>query len=197
MCDGPDAVRCYDPCADEVGCSDGTREAFIDEDEFPDFAGCAGGWSEKGILDRSPLCSRVSGNDSPNPEGIGCSAADLCADGWRLCDSQAEVAASSPDGCNGDMPVGTFFVAAVSGDGGDECTPDGINDLFGCGTVGRIAAASCAPLTRASGDQCDDIPAEWDCPGSGLFGSSTEAEDVRKHGPGGGGVLCCRIGLNP
>lgn len=196
-CAGPDAVRCVDSCADTIGCADGEREAFTDTTAFPDVAGCSGGWSAKGILGTSPLCSRISGDDSPNPQGIACSAADLCADGWRVCDSLAEVAASSPGGCSGDLPAGTFYVAAVSGDGGDACTADGTNDLFGCGTVGRTAEASCAPLTRGSGDECEDLSGEWDCPGSFLVGSDSEAEDVRKNGPGGGGALCCRIAASP
>jgi len=192
VCDGLDSVRCSDPCMDIFGCSDGEREAFTDATAFPDIAGCSGGWSEKGILDQGPLCSRLSGDDSSNPEGIGCSSADLCAEGWHICESPEEVAASSPDGCTGDIPPNTFFAAAVSGDGGDSCDAGGTNDLFGCGTIGRGADSSCAPLTRASGDQCGDLTGEWDCPGSWLFGSDSEAEDVRKSGPGGGGVLCCR-----
>ena len=192
-CDGPDSVRCVDSCSDIIGCSDGEREAFTDTTAFPNVAGCSGGWSSKGILGKTPLCSRISGDDSPNPSGIPCSAADLCADGWRVCDSLAEFAASSPGGCTGDIPAGSFYVAAVSGDGDEECTSDGTNDLFGCGTMGLTAAASCTPLTRCSGDECEDLSGEWDCPGSFLVGSDSEAEDVRKNGPGGGGVLCCRV----
>lgn len=192
-CSGPDSVRCADPCADIFGCADGEREGFTDATAFPDVAACSGGWSEKGILDTTPLCSRISGDDSPNPQGIGCAAADLCAEGWEVCATLADFAVASPQGCNGDFPPGTFYAASVSGDGGDDCTADGTNDLFGCGTNGRTAGGSCAPLTRASGDQCDDLSGEWDCPGSWLFGSDSEAEDVRKNGPGGGGVLCCRL----
>ena len=194
VCDTQDAVRCSDPCMEIVGCADGEREAFKDATAFPDVAACSGGWSEKGILHPQPKCGHLSGDDSLNPEGIGCSAADLCAEGWRVCDSIAELAASSPTGCAAtDFPPDTFYAVSVSGDGGDECQEGETNDLFGCGTVGRAADANCAPLDRASGDECDDIPGEFDCPGSWLIGSSTEAEDVRKNGPGGGGVICCRI----
>jgi len=197
VCDGPNAVRCSDPCSDLYGCSDGEREGFLDATSFPDIAACSGGWSEKGILDTAPLCSRISGDDSQNPEGIECSAADLCAEGWRVCASVTEFAAASPGGCDGGFPAGTFYAAAVSGPGGGECNDTDTDDLFGCGTDGGGVDASCAPLERTSGDQCDDLSGEWDCPGSWLFGSDTEAEDVRKNGPGGGGVLCCRIQETP
>lgn len=194
-CDGPESVRCADPCMDIIGCSDGEREAFIDTDLYPDIAACSGGWSEKGILNKSPVCEWISGDDSINPDGNGCSAADLCAFGWEICSSPAAFAAASPDvGCDAtDFPDNTFYAAAVSGDGDEECDTSNTNDLFGCGNRGLSTQASCAPLSRCSGDECEDIPGEWDCPGSWLIGSSTEAEDVRKNGPAGGGVLCCRV----
>jgi hypothetical protein len=191
-CDSPETLRCADPCMLQIGCADGQREGFQDATAFPDLAACAGGWTTAGILGRSPVCGRLSGDDSLNPDGIGCATEDLCAEGWHVCASTAEVATASPTGCASDLPAGTFFAAAVSGDGGDECD-GGTNDLFGCGTVGRAAAGSCVPLDRASGDECADLSGEWDCPGAFLIGSSTEAEDVLKNGPGGGGVLCCRV----
>lgn len=191
VCTGPDSVVCDDPCAEFVGCSDGEREGFLDPYEFPNIAACAGGWSRPGILDAVPECNHMSGKNTLNPAGLGCSAADLCAEGWHVCNSLEEIAAASHVGCNYAWEPGTFWVAAISGNGGRECGPDGTDDLFGCGSVGLSAGDSCAPLTRSSGDKCENIPDEWDCPG-GLFGSNTEAIDVKKHGVEGGGVLCCR-----
>jgi hypothetical protein len=193
-CTGPDELRCADPCMLQIGCADGQREGFLDATAFPDIAACSGGWTEPGILGKSAVCGRRSGDDSQNPDGISCATEDLCAEGWHVCASTAEVAASSPTGCaGGGFPAGTFYAAAVSGEGDGECTADGTNDLFGCGTAGSGVDASCAPLDRTSEDECEDLSGEWDCPGSWLFGSDSEAEDVRKNGPAGGGVLCCRV----
>jgi hypothetical protein len=177
-----------------IGCADGQREGFLDATAFPDIAACSGGWTEAGILGKSPVCNRLSGDDSQNPDGISCSTEDLCAEGWHVCASPGEVATSSPTGCaGGGFPANTFYAAAVSGEGGGECTTDGTNDLFGCGSVGSGVSASCAPLDRTSEDECEDLSGEWDCPGSFLIGSDSEAEDVRKYGSAGGGVLCCRV----
>ncbi len=191
VCDGPDSVRCEDPCIETMGCADGEREGFTDATAFPNIAACAGGWTEPGILDVQPSCQHIAGDDSVNPAGLGCSAADLCAEGWHVCDSPEDVARSSPAGCRYPWEDGVFYAAAVSGDGGGTCTQDGTNDLIGCGSAGSSADSSCTPLNRTSGDKCGDLPDVWVCPG-GLFGSETEAEDVKKDGPEGGGVLCCR-----
>ncbi len=197
VCDGPDAVRCEDPCEQQMGCSDGEREALTDATAFPDIAGCAGAWSESGILDVEPSCSRLSGDDSINPSGLGCSPEDLCAKGWHVCASPEEVdAAMGGNGCGTDWPPDSFFAVAMSANNDGDCDPDGTNDLFGCGSAGGGAPASCAPLDRSSGDKCEDLPGTWECPG-GLFGSSTEGDDVKKSGPAGGGVLCCRDPAGP
>jgi hypothetical protein len=192
VCDGTDSVVCDDPCSELVGCSDGEREGFMDTATFPNIAACAGGWSEAGILDTQPQCNRLSGDDTINTNGSGCSAADLCAEGWHVCSSLSEIDGASSVGCAYSWENGTFWVAAVSGDGSQECGTSGADDLFGCGTEGVDAELSCSPLSRSSGDKCGDLPDTWECPG-GMFGSSTEAEDVKKSGPEGGGVLCCRI----
>ena len=102
-----------------VGCSDGTREGFRDVANWPDIAGCAGGWQRLGLLDlvaRAPLCNRVSGNDSSNPNGDGCSAADLCAGGWHGCVDGPDVASSSPTGCESvGSPGDQAFFAVMTG----------------------------------------------------------------------------------
>jgi len=42
-----------------VGCSDGTREGFHDMANWPNIAGCAGGWTSSGLLtlSRASLCA--------------------------------------------------------------------------------------------------------------------------------------------
>jgi hypothetical protein len=209
-----------DDCNGEVdegaacsGCADGTREGFAERRHYPQIAGCAGGFTRPGVLDLSgPFCGRHAGNDSSNPDGAGCNAEDLCAAGWHLCGSAAEVASHSPDGCAGvpgSPPL--FFVTRQSGPGcwvcatgestdpnqcsGDTCqrgcrqTLVTANDLFGCGNVGGTPDPdSCGVLDRASNNVCSELPAPWSCGPDG----TREAHQVVKPGPAVGGALCCK-----
>lgn len=194
------------------GCADGTREGFIDELSFPDIAGCSGGFTVPGVLvDLTATCGGNAGNDSPNPSGDGCSAADLCSAGFVVCQTEADVAARSPTGCGSitDAPD-TFFITRQTGTGcgkcafgssfdpsceqcicADNCAPSNTiaNDVFGCGTAGDLALG-CGVIDRFSNDQCSLLPLPWTCAGNGCG----EALTVSKPGPGGGGALCCRDG---
>jgi hypothetical protein len=73
------------------GCSDGTREWFFDIVKHPFIAGCSGAWNITGLridantVRNTPTCSRSSGNTGINLNGTGCSAVDLCANGWSIC----------------------------------------------------------------------------------------------------------------
>lgn len=203
-CDGQDAVKCAGGC-DSIGCSDGEREGFTDVTEFTEIAGCAGAWTVAGLLNPEaggivpPQCGRMSGDDNTfNPEGWDCSASDLCANGWRICSSPRDVSDRTrfvwDRGCglDSDWPAGSFFAAAVSGTGGDECS-FGVNDIFGCGSTGDTAdVGTCFPLNKYSDDKCDALPSTWDCGEGFLTTNLTEAQDVKKTGIEGGGVLCCK-----
>jgi hypothetical protein len=203
------------PDAPAPGCADGTREGFLSVTRYPRIAGCSGGFAVAGLAGAvGPVCARNAGNDSKNPAGSGCSAADLCAEGWHVCTSATEVAARSPEGCAGasDAPFGTFFATRQSGPGCNLCargpevcdacqmcgmagcrqecrqTAATVDDFFGCGDVGYPASGSCAPLTRASGNNCETLPRPWSCP---TPAGRNEADTVVKPGPESGGVLCC------
>ncbi len=194
---------------DPVGCADGEREGFTDRMAAPDIAGCSGGWSVPGVrATLSPICNRVSGDDSTNPSGQGCSVADLCAIGWHVCADKEEVAARSPSGCASAVPPGTpnnglLFITRQRSTNNivceDRASATGVNDLIGCGNLGPSLDASknCAPLDRALASQhdgrCDFNEAEpplgpWMCGASSI----RESENVTKSGPALGGVLCCR-----
>lgn len=176
----------------DAGCADGIREGFLDLAEFPRVAACAGGWDIPGVVPApAPACSRVAGNDSTNPNGTGCSAEDLCAEGWHLCASVAELSAALPS-CNLLTTADAFFIAGVSGPGGRACSSDGrSNDIFGCGTIGRdmVDAATCGPLNRYDSGPCTPLGSPWNC---GTSSSGFEANIVFKPGSSRGGVLCCR-----
>ena len=82
------------------GCADGTREGFADPVAFPSIAACDGGWTVPGLHRSSPTCARQAGNNGTRTQG--CSASDLCAAGWSVCQSATEVRASTgylPTGC--------------------------------------------------------------------------------------------------
>jgi hypothetical protein len=194
-----------------IGCSDGTREGFLDPALFVDIAACSGGFQVPGLLGGlGPQCGLGGGNDGGNPAGAGCSAADLCAAGWHVCASAAEVAKLSPLGCDGAAPNMSplFFATRQSGPGcglcatGSSQSPDcqtcscgqgclqtelTANDVFGCGSVGA-SPGDCGVLNRFSGNLCGALPAPWSCGSDGC----DEAHEVIKTGSDAGGVLCCR-----
>jgi|GEM_PF-2109854 hypothetical protein len=196
-----------------VGCADGAREGFRDTTRFARIAACGGGFALPGVLvEEAPACGRAGGDDGMRPGGEGCRAVDLCAAGWHVCRSAAEVAVASPGGCAGLGDVrSAFFATAQSGPGcrlcavgtrtcgfgecSDECAPDRragssmANDVFGCGTLGDTPDPNCGPLDRFSGNECALLEGPWDCSGTSGF---DEALVLTKPGPDRGGVLCCR-----
>jgi len=197
------------PPGDPVGCADGGREGFLDEATYPNIAACGGGWSEPGVRSTvAPTCARAAGDDGTNPNGVGCSVADLCATGWHVCADKEEVAAASPTGCEGAVAPGTpnngvLFITRQRSTNNivceDRASAMGNNDVFGCGNLGPTLDPSknCAPLNRALASQhdgsCDFNEAEpplgpWRCGPSSL----EESVHVVKDGPDKGGVLCCR-----
>ncbi len=181
---GPDAgpPDAGPPVADAggVGCADGTREGYLDQAQYPQIAACAGAWSVPGLgltsAGIAPACNNQGGNDSSHADGTGCSALDLCAVGWHICQGYQEVAAKTGSaGCADAVPSGTqspglFFAVAqhsctnsVCDDASDSCSISGVaagvadndNDVFGCsgasGTNGDLgnglsSGSGCAPL---------------------------------------------------
>ena len=206
------SLGCVFPPTDCRGCADGRRDAFLDVDRYPRIAACAGGFSIAGLSRAfAPTCDRGAGDDGPNPNGVGCSATDLCAPGWHVCVSAADVASHSPDGCAGaaDAAPRSFFATRQTGPGCGHCatgadmscdnsscrpgcaqTERTTNDIFGCGNLGATPmASSCGVLDRFSNNLCSALGPPWRCDDDprGL----RESDFVVKPGPGGGGVLCC------
>jgi len=138
-----------------------------------------------------PACGRVAGDDSTNPNGAGCSVEDLCAVGWHVCKSAADVATSSANkGCAPDAVNGFWLTRQAQTDGGSCAAPPVDNNPTGCGSIGYVAPGSCAPLNRwLRYSTCQATP-PWSC------GTSTqglmEAALVTKNGPAQGGVICCK-----
>ena len=186
------------------GCSDGTREGFIDAAQYPGIAACSGGWSIPGIRTSStinPACSGVSGNSSANPSGLGCNVADLCASGWHVCLNSTEVANNTAgNGCNDARVAGAFFAQREASFGFYACVETGDlntaqNDIWGCAGTSSLMSGlqtttPCGVLNANTSDGCTTIAAPWSCSGSAH--NLGEAAVVTKSGSDGGGVLCCQ-----
>jgi len=176
------------------GCSDRTREGFQDMAVYTDIAACDGAWSVPGLRGCGPACDHASGNDGALPLGEGCSAADVCAPGWRICGSGEEVFVALPAGgrtCDGlGAAPSTLYATGQSGGGANRCSDSGSNDFFGCGTYGPLPDSLCRPLDRVSDNMCFAIRLGdiWVCPDP-----EDEVDTVTKTDSRfGGGVLCCR-----
>lgn len=177
----------------EHGCADGQREGYFGE---PRIAACAGGFLVAGVTtgpSMQPQCLRQGGDDGPNPTGTGCSVADLCAEGWHVCNSAPEVA-SEVSACPTDsvMAPPVFWLTRQSTDNSvGDCTALGDNNLVGCGeglAMTMVVGANCGPLdTLMYYSSCAANP-PWYC-GTGM---PEEALVVTKNGSDLGGVLCCQ-----
>ena len=202
---------------DPIGCSDGTREGFTDRTMFPNIAACAGAWRQQGIFpaipaSALPACATLGNSSTMAPaDGAGCSAANLCARGWRICNGGDVLPRTRNMGCAaGNYPTPGFYAAAVSGTGcaicalrtgtvtGAACTSNSCqancresgdlnNDFFGCGTLGAAVGGACDGLNRFSNNDCSALGAPWSC-----GGSTQESRTVVKTNAAAGGVLCCR-----
>jgi hypothetical protein len=185
------------------GCSDGTREGYLDPKVYPTIAACAGAWDTPGLdsaAARTPQCNRGGGNDGTRPDGQGCSVADLCETGWHVCTTASGVAGGTMDsGCNDAIPpaVSTpvFYVTRQRATDlvcNVDPNPTGTDDLYGCGNIGPAADPnSCAPLTRMMRDIDCAMNPPWMCSDGPLGTSRDEYNVVTKSSSSGGGVLCC------
>ncbi|HVR04335.1 MAG TPA: hypothetical protein VMT47_19505 [Polyangia bacterium] len=189
--------------AASAGCSDGTREGFIDMETYPNIAACSGAWDVPGLASAAslaPQCDRHAGNDGEKPDGRGCSVADLCALGWSVCQTAHAVAVATANaGCNdaiataGEIP--SFFVSRQRSNGSTCDTTNtypGTNNLYGCGNVGSIADKDCAPFTHMLRDSdCQNLY-PWECADGPIGTSNDEYTVVTKQTSSRGGVLCCK-----
>ncbi|MEZ4406095.1 MAG: hypothetical protein R3A52_06440 [Polyangiales bacterium] len=195
------------------GCADGTREGYLSLASYPNIAACAGGFQVPGVLSTTlnPACGRAGGNSGGRATGVGCNVADLCAVGWHVCASAAEVMSRSSTGCTNASPTaGQFFTTRQSSTGcgvcatgtnfanppcdSSSCTAgcggsDAVsNDFFGCGSAGGAPSTVCSPLNAFSNNLCASLPAGWSCGSDGY----REAHNVVLNNPAAGGALCCR-----
>lgn len=162
-----------------VGCSDGTREGFIDLIRFNNLAACGGAWTVPGIHHNVPACGRQSGNTGANKAGTGCNLEDLCAEGWHVCLGRGDVMTRSDYGCNGildgvNQNEPALFITRTSSRGSLLCDPDTVgvplnmNDIFGCGNFGCYATGGdCDPLKLSSHNLCSALRNNCGCKRNG------------------------------
>jgi hypothetical protein len=188
------------PILGQIGCSDGTREGYLDRAEYQKIAACSGAWEDPGLVSggsRTPQCERRAGNDGDRDDGRGCSVADLCASGWHVCTGAKEVAALGTTCTDAVAPFDddddVFFVTRQRATG-LLCDDTGIgtNNLYGCGTIGTTADRSCAPFTNALRDSDCQSNFPWVCSFGPVGTSQEELNVVVKRSSSRGGVLCCR-----
>jgi hypothetical protein len=189
------------PPATIVGCADGVREGLLDLATYPAIAACEGGWQVQGLLSNAahtPACARGGGNQGAQPDGEGCSAADLCAAGWHVCESAAEVTSKGGKCADAVLPASgrkVFYATRQTGD--DNCNTSGSsgagsngdNLVHGCGNFALVSSNRCLPLNAdLHDDDCTANP-PWRCTGTN---NRTEISIVTKPGSALGGVLCCK-----
>ncbi|MEZ4391011.1 MAG: MXAN_6577-like cysteine-rich protein [Polyangiales bacterium] len=205
---------------DQIGCADGTREAFVNRTSFPQIAGCSGAWSLPGIFPAIPAstmsqCATLGNSSTTAPaNGMGCASSNLCARGWHICNGGEIRTRTMNMGCTAttDYPASSFFAAAVSGTGCFVCALRS-NTMTGSACTSLNCAQNCqesgdlnndffgcgsygAPVQ--AGINCDGLNrvSGNDCvsiPGTWSCGGMTqESRTVTKTGNANGGVLCCR-----
>eukprot|EP00162_Nutomonas_longa_P008989 comp18947_c0_seq2/m.34811 comp18947_c0_seq2/g.34811 ORF comp18947_c0_seq2/g.34811 comp18947_c0_seq2/m.34811 type:complete len:247 (-) comp18947_c0_seq2:79-819(-) len=190
-----------------IGCADGTREAFADTSKYPNIAGCAAKWSI--ALGMCPPGNVGSANDK-----YGCSA---CAAGWHLCGwrpvaglaqpkcslgpamAGADSAEVSRHVCEKDCKAqpGIFataatFAATAADHPCNSCSSK--QQAMGCGTLttgaGGDTKNDCTGFPSVKGTSCKDNDK---CFASGFRCCDNNASVGR---PGQWrGVLCCRDGV--
>ena len=96
---------------------------------------------------------------------------------------------SSTGLCPGIYPIpGLWITRQAQGEGTAQCVAIAVNNLVGCGTLGDVTHASCAPLDRRLDFGSCGMTVTWEC-GLAL---DQEGINVTKTDSAEGGVICCR-----
>ena len=143
-----------------------------------------------------PACDLLAGDSNSKRDGIGCSAADLCAANWHVCRNGYDVAiirgpAIAKAACLTTNRASFWSPRAHPPWESARLIPQATNDLHGCGGLGQPEALGCAPLSRRMGfADCLATNGVWNC--GTQDNSLQEAKVVTKPGTSLGGVLCCK-----
>lgn len=173
---------------DPIGCSDGTREGFVDLSLFGNIAGCSATWS-------GAINLRTSTTGGGCGDGLGACAvpADACSDGWHLCGSAgdpgeltARMSAAQCDSAgNG---VGSFVAALGHCADWDPAGTCEYAASYDCGTAEYCAEPVCCGPACTGGSACMDGA----FPAQGTITAGTGNRCGALTTTGVSGVLCCR-----
>jgi len=176
-----------------VGCSDGTREGFLDVSSYPNIAGCGGAWTVPGISrfhpavapacpnlkpeDTSkPRCGRLGGNQGTNSKGSGCTVEDICSVGWHVCLDYQDVNLNTQNkGCQdtGSNVVGDYlFLSRQSSNGCGNCA-EGTSVGSECNSVscslGCLQSESVSNDVFGCGNYGSSVTGGYNCPPFNYF----------------------------
>ncbi len=164
------------------GCSDNSREGFVNELEFPGIASCAGDFTDRNL--RATRSNTTCGNSL---DVICPTAEDLCAEGWHICMKNGLSAdlsdRISADDCNSDTAGEGVFAAASSHCTSGTCS---YTEPYGCLTNNSCSEAIACGVNISEGDCKSGLwSGETHITGSSSNGCGNISDDVA-------GVLCCR-----
>ena len=187
-----------------AGCSDGSREGYLDLAGFPNIAGCGGAWTIPGIANfapafapacpslavndtRTPACGRQAGDDSANPSGNDCNAEDLCAEGWHICLGVNDLKEATPTpttGCNGAVPPGSgplWFATRQATNGCGRCA-DGTSVAASCNSAACTSGCLNTQSTTNDVYGCGNIGAPGSCGGLGMTWTGNLCSSIASAG---------------
>ncbi|MFT3696358.1 MAG: hypothetical protein QM831_24675 [Kofleriaceae bacterium] len=152
------AIDAAPPDAPDLGCADGTREAFVDPVAYPAIAGCQATWTGTANL-RGASSGATCGNAVPCVE-----PADACAPGWHVC------------GDTGDPGELSARVSAT------QCATESGHWVTAMGHCSKFGTPSCLYATYGCVDQ------DVDCSEPVCCGQDCSTENMCKDGVWGEGT---------
>ena len=185
------------------GCSDGSREGYLDESMYPDIAACGGAWTIPGIANfapafapacpslqvndtRTPACNRQAGDDSSNPAGANCNAEDLCGEGWHICLGVNDLKAATPagNGCTNAVAAGsgpTWYATRQATNGCGRCA-DGTSVAPSCNS--SACTSGCLNTQSTTNDVygCGNIGVPGSCGGLGMTWTGNLCANISSAG---------------
>lgn len=172
----PCACPCSDArCSNESGCSDGSREVFLDQMQFPTIAGCGALWANNSMAAArtGQRCGDDLAQQCVAPE-------DACALGWHVCGRNGARDLSdriSLSQCNTQYGK---WAAALTDYGCDPCADGPGNGAVCCGSNCITQGGTCVwpgktPWFNYTGDHLNSCAS---------IGNLTNDQQM--------GVLCCR-----
>lgn len=177
-CDKPCAGTCSaGQCQSEVGCSDGSRESFLDVKRFPGIAGCAARWPLASL--RAPSTGQPCGNGLQRACAV---PADACASGWHVCGGSGPLELTQRVTQLQCATQRGRFAAALSDVSCEMCGRGATHGAVCCGTSCKVEGGSCLWRDKTA----------WFGETNAIDELNACAEISNAEDKDSIGVLCCR-----